>query len=277
MASAQVAGDTDRIDRDVTAPAGELVHLVGDVAPVGEHRVLGAQAPRQVKRSRGAVDRDHPGPGGNRDLHGAEPDAADSDHRHPLAAPDAGPRIQRAVSGGEPAAQSRRRRVADDVGDRDQVGVGGMQGHVLGEGTPVRETGLGLIGTHLCLTVLAPLAPPAAAHERRRHPVADRPPSHLGADRDDDADQLVTGNVRKCYPVVMAGPCVPVTTAETGRVHLDDHAAGRRRRIGDRPDVHRTTELFEHRRTHEAILRHSLAWRPCARSRSRWMRRRSPR
>lgn len=127
----------------------------------------------------------------------------------------------------------------------------------------MRETGLGLVGTHLCLTGLAPLAPPAAAHEGRRHPVADRPASHLGAYRDDDTDQLVTGDVRECYPVVMSCPCVPVTATETGRVHFDDHAPGRWRRIGDRPDVDRTTELLEHRCAHEAILpRASAASRP---------------
>jgi hypothetical protein len=77
---------------------------------------------------------------------------------------------------------------------------------------------------------------------------------HFGAHRDDHADQLVTGDVRECYPVVMACPCVPVTATETGGVHLDNHAPGRWRRIGDRPDVHRTTELLEDRRAHEVIV-----------------------
>src|SRR5882757_9772888 len=123
----------------------------------------------------------------------------------------------------------------------------------------MREPGLGLVGADLCLTVLAPLAPPAAADEGGGHPVADTPASYLGAHRGDDADQFVTGHVRECHPVVMACPRVPVAAAETGRVHLDDHAPWRWRRIGDRDDVHRITELLEHRRAHEAIVSHVAA------------------
>ena len=129
-----------------------------------------------------------------------------------------------------------------------------MQGHVLGERAPVGETRLGLVRTHLCLTVSAPLAGAAAAHERCGDSVADRPPSYLGAHRGHDADQLVTGNVGKRHPVVVPGPCVPVAATETGGVHLDDHAPWRRRRIGDRSDIHRTTELLEDHRAHEAIM-----------------------
>jgi hypothetical protein len=125
-----------------------------------------------------------------------------------------------------------------------------MQGHVLREGAPVGESRLRLVRTHLCLTVSTPLAGAAAAHERRCDSIADRPPSHLGTHRGHDADQLVTGNMGKCHAVVVPGPCVPVAAAETGRVHLDDHAPWRRRRIGDRSDIDRTTELLEDDRAH---------------------------
>jgi hypothetical protein len=47
---------------------------------------------------------------------------------------------------------------------------------------------------------------------------------------------------------------MPVTATETGGVHLDDHAPRRWRRIGDRADVHRTTELLEDSRAHAAIV-----------------------
>jgi hypothetical protein len=125
-----------------------------------------------------------------------------------------------------------------------------MQGHILGEGTPVRETWLALVRTHLSLSVQAPLAGAAAAHERCRDSVAHRPSSYVGAHRSYHADQLVTRNVGKMYAVVVTGPRMPVTSTKTGFVHLDDHACGRWRRIGDCPDVYRTTEFVEDNRSH---------------------------
>ena len=52
--------------------------------------------------------------------------------------------MQRSVGGSEPAAQCSRRGILDDIGDCDQIGVSSMQGHILGEGTPVGEAGLPL-------------------------------------------------------------------------------------------------------------------------------------
>jgi hypothetical protein len=100
-----------------------------------------------------------------------------------------------------------------------------MQGHILGEGAPVCKTRLGLVRTHLCLSRQAPLACAAAAHERCRDSVADRPSSYVGANRSYNADQLVTGNVWEMYPVVVPGPGMPVTATKTGAVHLYDNAA----------------------------------------------------
>jgi hypothetical protein len=62
----------------------------------------------------------------------------------------------------------------------------------------------------------------------------------------------VTWNVWEMYRVVMPGPCMPVTATQTGTVHLHDDAPGRWCRIGDRPDLHRTTELLEDNSAHKA-------------------------
>jgi hypothetical protein len=48
----------------------------------------------------------------------------------------------------------------------------------------------------------------------------------VGAHRSDDADQLVTWHVGKMYPVVVPGPCMPVTAAKAATVHLHDDARG---------------------------------------------------
>ena len=216
----------DRVDRHVAATTGEVVHLGDHIATIGEDGVLCPQAPRQVQSCGGAVDCHNPGACGNGDLHGAQAHTADPDHRDPLVAPYARSGIQRAVGGSEPAAKCSGRGILNDIGDCDQVGVSRMQGHVLGEGAPVRETRLGLVWAHLSLSVQAPLAGAAAAHERCRDSVADRPSSYVGAHRSYDADQLVTWYVGKMYPVVVPGPCMPVTAAKAGTVHLHDDARG---------------------------------------------------
>src|SRR3954463_10448086 len=94
----------DRVDRDVAATAGELVHLGDHIATIGEDGVLCPQAPCQVQSCGGAVDGNNPGACGNGDLQGAQPHTADPDHRDPLVAPYARSGIQRAVGGSEPAA-----------------------------------------------------------------------------------------------------------------------------------------------------------------------------
>jgi len=116
----------------------------------------------------------------------------------------------------------------------------------------VCETRLGLLRTHLRLSVHAPLARAAAAHEWCGYTVADAPSSYFGAHRGDNSDELVTGNVWERYPVVMPGPRVPVTPTKTGSAHFNDHPSRRWCRIGDGPDNHRTTELLKYRSAHEA-------------------------
>ena len=59
MASAQVVDEADRVDRDVAAPAREVVHPARDVDAVGEHGVFRTQARGQSEGRRGTVDRDH--------------------------------------------------------------------------------------------------------------------------------------------------------------------------------------------------------------------------
>jgi hypothetical protein len=114
------------------------------------------------------------------------------------------------------------------------------------------EARLSLVRTYLGLTVQAPLAPATAAHERCGDPVPDRPSTYVGAHGGNYADQLVAWNVREMYPVVVPGPCMPVTATKTGTVHLHDDAPRRWCRIGNRPDIHRTTELLEDNSAHEA-------------------------
>lgn len=118
----------------------------------------------------------------------------------------------------------------------------------------MREAGLRLVGTHLRLPAAAPLARTASADEGCRDPVSERPLPHVGAHRDDHADEFVTGYVGKRDPVVVPGPGVPVAAAQTRGMHLHDHATRRRLGIGDGPHVHRAAKRFEHHRAHALIV-----------------------
>jgi hypothetical protein len=251
----------------VAAATGEVVHPVGDVGPVGQHDVFGAEALRKIQRGPSAVDGDDPGASRDGDQHRAEADATDPDHGDPLAARHAGAGVQGAIRGGEPAAQRGGSGVLDHLGHSDQVRVGGVQGDVLGEGTPVREAGLGLPWTDLSLATEAPFTAAAPADEGGGHPGADRPASNVGTHRDDLTDQLVPRNVRECNAIVMTRPGMPVTAAQTRRMHPHDHPTGRRHRIGDRPNVYGSPELVEHHRAHGAIVPLPLA---CWGTMTRW-------
>jgi hypothetical protein len=108
------------------------------------------------------------------------------------------------------------------------------------------------VDRRLRLSVHAPLARAAAAHEWCGNTVADGPSSYVGAHRGNNSDELVTGNVWERYLVVMPGPRVPVTPTKTGSALFNDHPSRRWCRIGDGPDIHRTTELLIHHSAHKA-------------------------
>lgn len=162
--------------------------------------------------------------------------------------------MQRPVCRREATAQRRGRRVLDDLGDGHQVRVGSVQRHALGEGPPVREPRLGLVGAHLRLTGTTPLAHATPAHEGGRDALPDGPPSDAGAHLDDGPDEFVPGDVGQRHPVVVPGPGVPVTAAQSGGVHLHHDTSWRRCRIGNRSNLHRTTEPFQDHCAHDAIV-----------------------
>ncbi|MFD2350762.1 hypothetical protein ACFSTC_17715 [Nonomuraea ferruginea] len=87
--------------------------------------------------------------GGDHD--GGQADAAAAVHRDPLARPHLGDLVDRAEGGGEPAAERGRGRVRHLFRQRDQVDVGVVDRHQLGEGAPVGEPRLRLPLAHLLL------------------------------------------------------------------------------------------------------------------------------
>lgn len=141
---------TDRVDRDVTAASREVVNLGGDVhAPPRQYGVGRAKAACQLQGSWGAVDGDHLGPSRDGDLHRTEADATHPDDRDPLPRADACPRVQRPVRGRESTAKRCGGRVIHQIGDRDQIGVGRVQGDPFGEGPQCVNPGCVCAG-HTC-------------------------------------------------------------------------------------------------------------------------------
>jgi hypothetical protein len=224
----------DGVHGNVAAAAGDLVDAGRNAAVGGAiagQNVAGAERVRRLQGGGVAVDGDHVGAEGPGDHHHAQADAARSDHRHPLARRQPRPARQRPVGGGEAAAQRRGGRERDLGGDRDQVGVGGMQRNVLRERAPVRETGLLLGRAHLRVTGKAPFARAAAADERHRDPVADRPFPYPGADRRDLPGQLMTRHMRQ-RDVFMPSPRVPVASAQPRSTDPHHYPTRGRGRIG---------------------------------------------
>ena len=134
---------------------------------------------RRIQRVVGHVDRHDARAQPRGDHHRGEPDAAAAVHRHPLARLRAADLHDRAVGGGEAAAEPGRRVEADRLGQRDEVDVGPVERDELGERAPVREARLALAIADLLVAGGALLAVAARAHERDGHARARRPVAHL--------------------------------------------------------------------------------------------------
>jgi hypothetical protein len=128
-----------------------------------------------------------------------------------------------------------------------------VQRNVLGERAPVREPGLLLVGAHLGLTPVAPLAAATPTGERHGHAVVDRPPAYARPDRRHHTRQLVPGHVRH-RDLVVPGPGVPVAAAQARGVHADDDAALGGDGLGNLTDLRRGADGVVDDCSHRAIF-----------------------
>ena len=81
--------------------------------------------------------------------------------------------------------------------------------------------------------------------------VAGQPAAHVGADRLDDARQLVAGDVRQDADVgVVALPAVPVAAAQPRRLDPDHRAVWGGRRVGQLAQVELPTEQVKGNGSH---------------------------
>jgi hypothetical protein len=84
-----------------------------------------------------------------------------------------------------------------------------------------------------------------SADEWHGDPVAETHTRDLRADLGDDAGELVSGDVRQCDIRVVAGPAVPVATAQPGRAYLDHDAVWRASGFRHRPDLRLGSERVD--------------------------------
>ena len=86
------------------------------------------------------------------------------------------------------------------------------------------EPGLGLVIADLMIAATARQTGSAPADERCRHAFPTSPFPHLTSHRHDGAREFVSGHVWHRDNVgIMPLPTVPITTAQSGRLHGDDH------------------------------------------------------
>ncbi len=93
-------------------------------------------------------------------------------HRHPVARPGASLVHHRAERGGEAAAKACRRGIVDRVRQRDEIGLGKIDRHIVGERAPMGKARLELAGADLLVAGAALAAPAAAGDEGNGDSVA---------------------------------------------------------------------------------------------------------
>ena len=157
-----------------------------------------------------------------------------------------------AEGGSEAAPQARPGHGPDRVGEGYQVFVGIVDVHELGEGAPVREAGLKLIGAHVLVAGPALSAGAAAAHEGDRHPLSARPLLDPVAHRRDRAHDFVPRHVRGIDHRVVALPPMPVASAHPAGLHRQHDAVGRRGWFGDRPQFEGRVEIVVDESLHDS-------------------------
>ncbi len=234
-----------RVDGDVRAALGDLPHALHHPFVRGVHRGRRADGARESELLRADVHGHHVGPQRAGDHDGREAHPAAAVHRHPL--PTRHPALvhQRPKRGGEAAAQAGGGHVVQPVRQAHQVGVGVIDGHVFGEGSPPGEARLELVVAHLLVARLALWAGAAPAHEGQRDALAHPPAGDLLAGGFHHAGQLVTGHVRQADVRVVAHPAVPVAAAQAGGLHAQDHSARAGRRVGHVLDAQGCGKLCE--------------------------------
>jgi hypothetical protein len=113
---------------------------------------------------------------------------------------------------------------------------------VFGKGSPLSESGLGVMIANLRMTATALFAGAAAAAEGNRDALASTPLFDIPPHSHDDTGQFVSRDMRQVYITVVSHPSVPVAATEPTAFDLQHSGIRTRRGIGNRLDDERSLE-----------------------------------
>src|SRR5580692_3057084 len=233
------AGDSDseRVDRDVRAAAGEIENRAYRIHLLGVNHVRRAHALGELEAGRLNIDADDVRSHGGRDVDRRETDATAPVDDYPFAGLHLRAIDDAVKRGHEATAQRGCLDEVNAVGQIDQVHVGKRHRHKVTESAGVREARQQRRDAYVGLAVATILAGAVALAERNDHPLALFEIAHVLAYFFDDASELMSedraGLSRETHPGPVARPCVPVGTADAVGLDAHDGASGRAFGIGN--------------------------------------------
>ena len=124
-----------------------------------------------------------------------------------------------------------------------QVGVGKVERNIFGERAPRGKSRLELVLADLVIARIAFEAMAAADCERHRDAIAGAPLRDLASDRLDRSGEFMARHMRQPDVGVVPHPAVPVASAKSRCLHLDDHALRSRGRVGHVLHARRLREI----------------------------------
>ncbi len=161
--------------------------------------------------------------------------------------------------GPEPTSKTRSRHGIDVPWQLNEIGVGIVNGDLLGEGAPGRKPGLELIRTHLRVARFALGTPATALNEGDCHSVSGTPLLNVCPHLSNDARQLVPRHVRRVDQIVVALPSVPVAPAKSTGLHVNHDAPVRRRGRRNLPHLRLSPKVVVDNGSHTSGLQSSFS------------------
>lgn len=213
---------TECIDGDVDSAIAERLDSSDGRVGCGIDQVCCSADARQFQTIGANIDRHHPGSDGRTDHDGGEADTAAAVDGQPFAGLQASLHDNTAERGCETAAEAGGGCEINGVGEFDEVHIRVSDFDVLREGSPLRETGLGVVVADVLVTAVALWAVSAAAAERHGHAGFWFPAANIGPDGHDDSCEFVTWDMWQLDIGVVSHPTVPIAAAETAAAHRDD-------------------------------------------------------
>lgn len=241
---------TECIDGDVNSAITERLDSSDGRVSCGIDQVCCSAAARQFQTIGANVDRHHTGSDGCADHDCGESDATAAVDGQPFTGLQATLHDNTAERGRETAAEAGGGCEIDGVREFDEVHIRMSDFDVLREGSPLRETGLGVVVADMLVAAVALRAVSAAAAERHCDAGVWFPAPHIGPGCHDDSCEFVTGDVWQVDIGVVSHPAVPVAATEPAAANGDDCGIRVGSRVSDVLNDEGRLELFKNGSLH---------------------------